>query len=503
MGRAGKALGFYRMFKDIQAVKTALLGRSGEGRILVVGDLIVDRYLWGSATRISPEAPVPVVRVERRTVVLGGAANVAANLASLGAPVDLAGYVGQDGDAQILLDAAAQAGIGTDAVVALPRFPTIVKSRVIADDRQVLRFDDERAVPLTVSESDQIVARVQALLDGDSYTALIISDYAKGVCTPELCQAVIVLCRERGIPVIVDPKGRDYGKYGGATAIKPNRVEIIELAQAMGWPADDPVDCAVRLRDYLDLDFVALTLGAHGIAVVQRDGLHEIPTVAREVFDVSGAGDTVIATLVFAMATGIGIEDGVALANLAAAQVIARTGTSTIGRDELLLAVQDKERNRSVRKLYSIDELTTLVHAWKAQGLRVAVTNGCFDLIHAGHVRLLEDSAAETDRLIVAINSDASITRLKGEARPIMPVEARSVVLSALECIDALVVFEEDTPLAVIEAVRPDMLIKGGDYTVETVVGSDLVLSYGGEVRLVPLVPGYSTTRLAEAIGKL
>ena len=278
---------------------------------------------------------------------------------------------------------------------------------------------------------------------------------------------------------------------------------MIELAQAMGWSYAGPIEAARQLREMLDLDFVALTLGAQGIAVVRETGTDEMPTVAREVFDVSGAGDTVMATMVAGLGCGLGLMDALALANLAAAEVIARAGTSPVRREELLLALQASDRIHGARKLYSVDELKILVDAWKSQGLKVAVTNGCFDLLHAGHVRLLEDSAAETDRLIVAINSDESIARLKGPQRPLMPVAMRSTVLSALECIDALVVFEEDTPLNVIEDIRPDILIKGGDYTVETVVGSDLVLGYGGEVRLVPLVQGLSTTRLADALSKL
>lgn len=491
------------MFEDAPAVKAALLHGFSRLRVLVVGDLMLDRYLWGTASRISPEAPVPVVHVQRRTSVLGGAANVARNLRSLDVAVDLAGYVGEDGEAGALRAECQAHGIGTEAIVAIDDFCTVTKTRVVADDRQVVRFDDEIAAPRSEAEADGLLATIGARLAAEEYTAVVISDYAKGVCTPYLCQALIAKCRERGIPVYVDPKGRDYRKYAGATAIKPNRVEMIELAHAMGWSFVGPVDAARQLREMLSLEFVALTLGAQGIAVVQTHGVHEMPTVAREVFDVSGAGDTVMATMVAALGSGLGLMDGVALANLAAAEVIARTGTSPVRREELLLAILASDRVHGARKLVPVEELKLLVHAWKAQGLKVAVTNGCFDLLHAGHVRLLEDSAAETDRLIVAINSDASIARLKGPQRPLMPVEMRGIVLSALECIDALVVFEEDTPLNVIEAIRPDILIKGGDYTVETVVGADVVQSYGGEVRLVPLVEGLSTTRLADALSKL
>ena len=491
------------MFEDAPSAKAALLHGFPLRRVLVVGDLMLDRYLWGSASRISPEAPVPVVHVQRRSSVLGGAANVARNLRSLDVAVDLVGFVGEDGDADALRAECRSHRIGDAGIVAIDDFCTIVKTRVIAEDRQVVRFDDEVATPRGSAEADRLLDAARSLLEAHGYAGVVISDYAKGVCTPYFCQALIALCRERGVPVYVDPKGRDYTKYAGAAAIKPNRAEMVELALAMGWPCANPVDAARQLREMLGLDFVALTLGPQGIAIVQQDGLHEIPTVAREVFDVSGAGDTVMATMVAGLGSGLGLRDSVALANLAAAEVIARTGTSPVGREELLLALQRVDRVHGARKQYTVEELKLLVNAWKAQGLRVAITNGCFDLLHAGHVRLLEDSAAVTDRLVVAINSDDSVTRLKGPQRPLMPADARCAVLSALECIDALVVFEEDTPLNVIEAIHPDILIKGGDYTVETVVGSDLVLRYGGEVKLVPLVEGLSTTRLADALSKL
>lgn len=491
------------MFQDFLAVKTALLHTFPERRILVVGDLMLDRYLWGSATRISPEAPVPVVRVERRSVALGGAANVARNLRSLGVQADLAGFVGHDGDATDMKNECAACQIGSDALTAIDDFCTIAKTRIIADDRQVIRFDDEIAAPRSNAEADLLFEAIDRQMTAQPYAGVILSDYAKGVCTPYFCQRLIARCRELGVPVYVDPKGRDYKKYAGATAIKPNRVEMVELAQAMNWSATNAIDSAKQLRDMLDLDFVALTLGAQGIALVQADGVHEMPTQAREVFDVSGAGDTVIATMVSALACGLPLTDSVSLANLAAAEVIARTGTCPVGREELLVAVQDQDRVHGMRKLYTVDELQIVVSAWRAQGLKVAITNGCFDLLHAGHVRLLEDSAALVDRLIVALNSDDSITRLKGPQRPIMPAPQRVGVLSALECIDAVVLFEEDTPLNVIAAIKPDILIKGGDYTVETVVGADVVQEHGGKVVLVPLVDGISTSKLAAAISKL
>jgi D-beta-D-heptose 7-phosphate kinase/D-beta-D-heptose 1-phosphate adenosyltransferase len=490
------------MFQNILAVKSALLHSFPRQRILVVGDIILDKYLWGKATRISPEAPVPVICMERETVALGGAANVANNLASLQVQVELAGFVGVDGDADIVRSECEVHQIGASGLFGLDDYHTITKTRVLADDRQLLRIDNEKTTMRSEAEMDGLLVVIFGLLEKNDYGAVILSDYAKGVCTPYLCARLIARCREMGVPVYVDPKGTDYSKYAGATAVKPNRLEIEEIAKVMGWPCD-PIEGSRHLLEFLKLDFVAVTLGAGGIALVEADSVHQLPTVAREVFDVSGAGDTVVATLVAGLCGGLEIRDSVALANIAAAEVVARLGSTPISREDLLVAVQSQNRVVGSRKLYDLDELQTVVQAWRARGLKVALTNGCFDLLHAGHVSMLQDSAAQSDRLIVAINSDDSVRRLKGEERPLMLVPQRVEVLSALECVDAVVVFEGDTPLEVIETISPDFLIKGGDYTVQTVVGADVVQAYGGKILLVPLVKDISTSRLAHIISRL
>lgn len=491
------------MFHDVLAVKAALLHKFPQQRILVVGDVMLDKYLWGSTTRISPEAPVPVVKLARRSVSLGGAANVAHNLATLKVGVELAGFVGPDADAELLRQECRAKGIGVEAITVSQSFSTISKTRVLADDRQMLRLDEEVTEPRSEADQDALLRSIRNLLQAGTFQAVILSDYAKGVCTPYFCAALIALCRAQGVPVYVDPKGRDYHKYTGATAIKPNRAEMAEIAQALGWEWRGAVDAARRLMELLDLEFVAVTLGAHGMAVVQAHTTHEMPTVAREVYDVSGAGDTVIASMVGALASGLPLLDSAALANVAAAEVVARIGSTPVGLEDLLVAVQAQNRVVGFRKLYSLDELMTVVLAWRHRGLKVALTNGCFDLLHAGHVRLLEDAAAQSDRLIVAVNSDDSIMRLKGEGRPLMPVDQRISVLSALECVDAVVVYDEDDPLKVLTSVQPDILIKGGDYTVDTVVGADVVRAYGGDVVLLPLVKDVGTTRIARAISRL
>lgn len=491
------------MFLDSSLAKTALIRKFPDLRIAVVGDVMLDRYLEGTCERISPEAPVPVLKLERRSASLGGAANVARNLASLGVRGELIGTIGNDAAAIEVRRACEETGIGCSGLNQREGSCTVTKTRVLADDHQLLRIDEESSSPNSEPDSDRLVEHFRRLDDEARFDAVILSDYAKGVCTRYLCNQMISVCKDRGIPVYIDPKGQDYQKYAGATAIKPNRLEVMLLAQSKGWTVLQPLDAAIRLRTSLDLEFVALTLGAQGMAIVRPDGVLELPAAAQEVFDVSGAGDTVIATLVAALCAGLDLNDAATLSNLAAADVTAQVGCVPVRKDRLLMSAQALGRGKGSSKCFELDELCLFVDAWRGAGLKIALTNGCFDLLHAGHVRLLADASAIADRLIVAVNSDSSVKRLKGSQRPLMPVEQRVEVLSALQCVDAVVVFEEDTPMRIIETIRPDALIKGGDYDRSRVVGADLVESYGGSVVIVPLVKGLSTTSFAEAIGRL
>jgi len=486
-----------------RSAKAALMRSFSGLRVLVVGDVLLDRYLVGSCERISPEAPVPVVRLQQRFSRLGGAANVAANLAALNVAVELAGVLGVDAAADEIITECAAAGIGTAALLKLASSSTIVKTRILASDRQIVRVDEEDPSPNADAESEALLQGIFSACEKSRPNSVVISDYAKGICTPYFCERLIAYFKEQEIPVFVDPKGRDYSKYRGATGIKPNRIEMTEVAKAKGWPTEDVVAAAQRLLSDLGLEFVALTLGAQGVAVVSPEGVHHIPTVAKEVYDVSGAGDTVIATMVSALAAGLDLKDSLALASLAAGVVVGHVGSRPIQRDELLLALQAHTRGERGRKRYDPEDLVAVIELWRSQGLCVGFTNGCFDLLHAGHVQLLEDSAMRVDKLIVAVNSDESVRRLKGPLRPLMAENQRVTVLSALEVVDAVVVFEEDTPLEIIKVLKPDVLIKGGDYTRETVVGYDVVEANGGRVELVPLVPGISTSYLATAIEKL
>lgn len=489
------------MFSNPLAVKDCLLHRFPEQTIWVIGDLMLDKYLWGSCNRISPEAPVPVVRLQKKTHSLGGAANVACNLSTLNVYTELMGFVGHDDDAELLKRECQSRSIGTEGVLSIAEFCTITKTRILAEDRQLIRLDEEITYPRSKNDSDALLESIRKKLAQSKPSGVIVSDYAKGVCTPYFCQELINLCKSHSIPVFVDPKGKDYQKYAGATAIKPNRSEMVEVASALGWSTDDVVKCAANLREMLDLQFVALTLGAHGIAVVEKESVHQIPTVAKEVYDVSGAGDTVIASMVSGLAAGLSLHDSVALANLAAAEVIAKVGSTPVSREDLLVAIQAQSRSTSLRKAYSLSELETLTKAWKSRGLKIAFTNGCFDILHAGHVQLLESAAMKADRLIVAINSDESTARLKGPGRPLMRVEQRIAILSALESVDAVMVYDENTPVDAIRSLQPDFLVKGGDLRLDQVVGAEVVESYGGTVVLIPLVENVNNDNLAQLIG--
>jgi D-beta-D-heptose 7-phosphate kinase/D-beta-D-heptose 1-phosphate adenosyltransferase len=462
-------------------------------RLLVVGDVMLDKYIWGEVARISPEAPVPVVRATHQSQQPGGAANVAMNLSRLGAQADVIGFVGDDEDQRLLTELLRSNGIDADFVVT-GEFPTITKLRIMGGRQQMLRLDSERQCARPERDCQRLIERVLAHLPGSN--AVILSDYAKGVLTVEVCREVIAAARERGIPVLVDPKCADFTRYRGATTICPN---IGELAAAVHLDARELtplLDAAQSLVSKLDLKFMTATLGEKGIALVRTDGRVVAPAVARQVFDVSGAGDTVIAVLALALASGLKPETAVELANIAAGVVVGKVGTVPVEKHELLAALAPDIALDGADKVVLREELVERVALWKANGERVVFTNGCFDLLHIGHITVLEQARRFGDRLIVAINSDRSVHELKGPTRPIVSEKERARVLAALGAVDAVVVFDEPTPLEVIVTTRPDVIVKGGDYAVETVVGAGEVLAWGGQVKIVPLVEGFSTTRL-------
>lgn len=466
--------------------------RFDQAPVLVVGDVMLDRYWHGGTSRISPEAPVPVVKVEQIEDRPGGAANVALNIAALGAPVALVGVTGEDEACRSLVNSLAAAGVQAH-FQRIEHQPTIVKLRVLSRHQQLLRMDFEEAFD---TDPARILSEVENLLDG--VKVLVLSDYGKGALKNH--QALIQAARKRGIPVLADPKGKNFEIYRGASLITPN---LGEFEAIVGRCADESelVAKGGELMRSLELDALLVTRGEHGMTLLRPDHapLH-LPARAREVFDVTGAGDTVISTLAAVLATGAELPQAVALANLAASIVVAKLGTACVSAPELRRAIQREEG--SGRGMMTVEQLLTVVDDARAQGERIVFTNGCFDILHAGHVTYLEQARAEGDRLIVAVNDDASVTRLKGPGRPINTVDRRMAVLAGLEAVDWVVCFTEDTPEQLLARVRPDVLVKGGDYGVDQVVGAELVRSWGGEVRVLGLVENSSTTAIVEKIRK-
>ncbi len=468
-------------------------------RVLVVGDLVLDRYLWGEVDRISPEAPVPVVRVTRNTERLGGSANVAANLIGLGLEAALAGHIGADAEGERLTALLRESGIRPILTRTGDR-PTTTKTRVIGGHQQMLRLDQEENAPHAESASQALLDAVLDELATWQPGALILSDYAKGALTAEVCQGLIAAARQRGIPVLVDPKGHDYRKYRGATVLTPNQKEAAEACGCAVRDIEAIMAGAEALRRELELDFLPVTRGEHGIALLEDKGISHLPATAKQVFDVSGAGDTVIATLAAGLLAGLAAAECCRLANLAAGVVVAKVGTVPVTLDELLHEIEWQDAATQADKVCDEATLLRRVAAWRARGEKVVFTNGCFDLIHAGHVGYLEAARHEGDRLIIGLNTDRSVAALKGPSRPVVPEQDRARVLAALESVDAVVLFDEDTPERLICRLLPDILVKGGDYLPEAIAGGDCVRGNGGEVHVLNFVDGRSTSGLIAAI---
>ncbi|HEX6440961.1 MAG TPA: D-glycero-beta-D-manno-heptose-7-phosphate kinase [Stellaceae bacterium] len=472
-----------------------------KAKILCLGDLMLDRFAYCDTERISPEAPVPVLLLKRTQSMLGGAGNVARNVAALGGRAVLMGLLGSDhAGAEIRGLIAASPGL-LDAHVASGRRPTICKTRYLAGHQQIVRIDEESVHPLEDSERAALVAAAErAVAEVD---AVILSDYAKGVLGPEVVRAAIARAREAGVPVFVDPKTDDFSRYCGATCISPNQKELAIAARMPVASDTEVIAAAHKVMHEADVESILATRSEKGMVLVEASGaVHLEGARAREVYDVSGAGDTVMAVLALATATGYGLPQAMRLANTAAGIVVGKLGTATVELDELMLELARDVRDREWHhaKHFSLAEAETLVRRWKNRGLKVGFTNGCFDIVHAGHVSLLAAARAECDRLIVALNTDEGVRRLKGPERPVNGLADRAAVIAAVESVDAVISFDEETPIELIRRVKPDVLVKGGDYTIEGVVGADLVQSWGGRVVLVNLIEGRSTTRLIDAI---
>lgn len=474
------------------------LERFADVRILCIGDVMLDRFVHGRVTRISPEAPIPVLRIANEALMPGGTGNVAANVAALGGTAVTISVVGRDEAGGTLADLMEkQPGLEARLVTAADR-ETTVKIRYVAGGQHLLRADRESGHPLAEATAARLIEVVGECLPGCG--AVVLSDYAKGVLTPAVIGAIVAAARSAGVPVIVDPKGRDLSRYSGAAVVTPNRRE---LAEAMGSATDTDAavaDAAGALARRDGLATIVVTRSEQGMSVVGVDGpaIH-LPARAREVYDVSGAGDTVAAVLALGLAVlgrsdARAVAEAAEMANLAAGVVVGKIGTATVSPEELAAAVHAADWSRGEAKIHTLAAAQEIVGRWRRAGGRVAFTNGCFDLLHPGHISLLRQARAACDRLVVGLNSDASVRRLKGDDRPVQSEASRAAVLASLTDVDMVVIFDEDTPLRLIDGLRPDLLVKGADYTVETVVGADRVQSWGGSILLADLQPGHSTT---------
>jgi D-beta-D-heptose 7-phosphate kinase/D-beta-D-heptose 1-phosphate adenosyltransferase len=466
-------------------------------RLLVIGDLMLDEYLTGASSRISPEAPVPVVELLREEQRLGGAGNVMNNLRALGCEVVCVGFVGDDSDGHRLHQLLTHSGVDSSGLGHDAKQKTTRKTRILSNHQQMLRIDREAISPLEPERERQLLDCAAQQVAGCQ--AILLSDYLKGILSRTVVEGLIALGAQHGIPVIIDPKGRDYTKYRGATLLTPNRREA-ELATGMVIVDDATLrDVGRKLLKDCDLEGLVLTRSEEGMSIFLADDEIHLATQAREVFDVTGAGDTVLALLGFGAAAGLTIEESATLANVGAGLVVAKVGTSTVTLPELQAELKRRTLHEGA-KIFPAATLAVILQRERQQGKQIVFTNGCFDLLHVGHVKYLQKARSLGDLLVLGLNSDESIRRLKGPKRPLIAEEERAHLLAALKCIDYLVIFAEDTPLDLISCLRPDILVKGGDYTPETVVGRELVESYGGRVELISFVDGKSTTNIIEKI---
>ena len=485
-----------------------LVQQLGHPRVLVAGDVMLDRYVWGNAERISQEAPVILLRADDREERLGGASSVATMLNALGARTSLIGVVGADADGRRVHGILDDLGIDSEAVIPDGTRPTTVKERYIGraqarHPQQMIRVDYESREPISAAVEARLAAAVEAkLADTD---VVLVSDYDKGVCTPGLLAATVIAAKRRGIKVVADPtRGGDYSKYRGCSTITPNRLEAGLATGRTIHTLSEALQAAAELRDRLGLEAGIVTLDKDGMALAHRDGRSEVfPTRPRQVYDITGAGDMVMAALGLALAAGADYDPAIRLANVAGGLEVEKIGVVTVSREEILTDLlhapfRGPDRVPGGNKVLPLPHLLGELRTRRLAGQRVAFTNGCFDVLHTGHVQYLHEARQQADILVVGLNSDSSVRQLKGPTRPLNPVEARATVLAGLQDVNHVTIFSEQTPLALIEAIRPDVLVKGADYQKADVVGAAFVESYGGRVHLAGLKPGYSTTTIIE-----
>lgn len=482
-------------------MNTTVLERFPDVTVLCIGDLMLDRFVYGDASRISPEAPIPVIRQTKVLEMLGGVGNAARNIKALGAKPVMIGVTGNDLAASDLRAIMAEEGMDDDAIVTDPQRRTVEKIRIIARQQQMLRLDAEDTDPVGPSLEKTLCGHITNAIG--SADAVILSDYGKGTLTPVVIAHAIKEAKRKSVPILVDPKGTDYTLYKGATMVTPN---LAELTLATGGQAlkdeDSIVQAARKIIESCDIQAVVVTRSKDGMSIVEKNGTAtHLPTRAREVFDVSGAGDTVIATLALGLALNMTLPEAAYMANSAGGVVVAKLGTATLSRNELAKAMADGPNPHD--RILNWDQAASLVHQWRARGLRVVTTNGAFDILHEGHVTLLQKAKSLGDRLIVLVNSDASVKRYKSKDRPINGETSRAKVLAALAAVDGVVVFgdkteEDDKPLKILELLKPDIHVKGGDYKLEDLPEAEVMRKLGGETVIVPFVDGFSTTSTIE-----
>lgn len=461
--------------------------------ILVIGDLMIDHYLWGSCDRISPEAPVQVVNVKKESSVLGGAGNVINNLVTLGSVVDVISVIGNDSVANELKSLLEKIDVPTSNLVVENNRKTSKKSRLIASQQQVLRYDMESIDDINENSHKQIIQTLEKNID--KYSSIILSDYGKGVLTTNLTKEIIKIANKNSIKVLVDPKGKDYSKYKGSYTLTPNKKEAMEATNIDIKDESSLIEALKSLKTQCELEVSLITLSEQGIAIFD-DELTIKPTVAREVYDVTGAGDTVIASIAFALGNDLDIKDAVYFANLAAGVVVGKIGSATTTLDEIYEYEYSLHKSNSTSHIKTFDEIKTLASKLHSQGKKIVFTNGCFDILHVGHVKYLEVAKSYGDVLILGLNADNSVRKLKGPTRPINTQDDRAYILASLESVDYVVIFEEETPYELIKLIKPHVLVKGGDYEGKEVVGQDIA----DELKLVQFVDGKSTTNTIKRI---
>ena len=470
-------------------------------RVLCLGDVMLDEFVYGEANRLSPEAPIPVLKVRHRTLMPGGAGNLVRNITTLGAVGTLIGLVGKDDMAVRLRQEIEELDRFRAHLIPCPDRVTTIKTRYVVGGQQMLRTDVENSAPVEGELAERVLAIFESELEHTDI--VVLSDYAKGLLSDAVVRPAIELAVSRGKPVIADPKSMDFSRYSGVEVLLPN---ASELSAATGLPCatdEEAAIAALAARRDAGLENLLVTRSRRGMTLARTDGsVTHLPARAREVHDVSGAGDTVAATMAVALAAGIELEDAAKIANVAAGLVVAKLGTATVYPRDIVAEIHKTDMIAVCGEIVTLNQCIEVINQWRAQDLKIGFTNGCFDLVHPGHISLLSQAKAACDRLIVGLNSDSSARGLKGPGRPVQSETARSIVLASLSAVDLVILFDDETPMRLIEAIRPDVLVKGADYKHDQVVGADLVTGYGGEVVLAQIQDGYSTTSTIARVGE-